>query len=131
MQIADLILEYLKVFMSWQVVVLLLGLIFKTPFSNFLQRLVKGEAYGVRVEASTPSEQRKEVKESSVKFQTEDAIIKYVKDNPEEVIKEFRRTINGYWFERAYNLIYGSQIELLEHLSEKGTKGNNYIESEF
>lgn len=130
MEIAEIILKYLQVILAWPVVALILGVIFlkwfKDPISDFFRRVVRGEAYGVKIEASSPSEQRKEVKEIP-QPQTHDQIEKYIKDHPKEVIKEYLRLLNGYWFERAFNIIYGTQMDLLEYLSTKGTKGENYI----
>lgn len=130
METAEIILKYLQVILGWPVVALILGVIFlkwfKDPISDFFRRVVRGEAYGVKIEASSPSEQRKEVKEIP-QPQTHDQIEKYIKDRPKEVIKEHLRLLNGYWFERAFNIIYGTQMDLLEYLSTKGTKGENYI----
>jgi len=127
---AEIILQYLQVILGWPVVALILGVIFlkwfKEPISDFFRRVVRGEAYGVRIEASSPSEQRKDIKETP-QLQTQDQIEKYIKDNPKEVIKEYVRLLNGYWFERTFNIIYGTQMDLLEYLSIKGTKGENYI----
>ncbi len=130
METAEIILKYLQVILGWPVVALILGIIFlkwfKDPISDFFRRVVRGEAYGVKIEASSPSEQRKEVKEIP-QPQTHDQIEKYIKDHPKEVITEYLRLLNGYWFERAFNIIYGTQMDLLEYLSTKGTKGENYI----
>ena len=130
METAEIILKYLQVILGWPVVALILGIIFlkwfKDPISDFFRRVVRGEAYGVKIEASSPSEQRKEVKEIP-QPQTQDQIEKYIKDHPKEIIKEYLKLLNGYWFERAFNIIYGTQMDLLEYLSTKGTKGENYI----
>jgi len=77
---------------------------FKNPISDFFRRVVRGEAYRVKIEASSPSEQRKEVKEIP-QPQTHDQIEKYIKDHPKEVIKEYLRLLNGYWFERVFNIM--------------------------
>ena len=129
MEKAKIILEYLQVILGWPVVTLILGVIFlkwfKDPISDFFRRVVRGEAYGVRIEASSPSEQREEIKDTPQLPQ--DQIEKYIKDNPKEVIVEYGRLLNGYRFERAFNIIYGTQMDLLEYLSTKGTAGENYI----
>lgn len=130
MQVANLVLEFVKVIISWPIAVFVLGLLFirtfKDPISDFFRRIVRGQAYGVRVEAATPSEQRKEAQESEA-FKTPDEVEKYVKENPKEVIAQYLRVQNGYWFERAYNLIYGTQISLLEYLQTKGADGDKYV----
>lgn len=130
MQIANLILEFAKIIISWPLAVFVLGIIFirifKEPISDFLRRVVSGEAYGVRIKAVTPAEQRKEIQHAE-SFQTSDEVEKYVKENPKKVITEYQRLFNGYWFERAYNVIYGTQVALLEDLQEKGTDGEKYV----
>lgn len=130
MQVANLVLEYVKALVTWPLAVFILGVIFirtfREPISDFFRRIVRGEAYGVRLEAATPSEQKKEAEESEA-FKTPDEIEKYVKENPKEVIEQYLRVQNGYWFERAYNLIYGTQISLLEYLQTKGTDGEKYV----
>lgn len=130
MEIARLVLDYLKIILSWPVITAIAIIyflrLFKEPISDFLSRLVKGQVYGVTVEATTPSEQRKEVQETSVPKPQAD-IEKYISENPQEVLKEYARVLNGYWFERGYNLIYGTQIALLEHLLSKGVDGDFYV----
>jgi len=124
---ANIVLQYIKVFLSWPFITLLIVLVFKDAISNFLNRLVKGKGPGGwQFEAATPSEQRKEIKDTP-QPQSENEIEKYVKENPKDVIKEYQKAINTIWFERAYNIIYGTQMALLEYLATKGTKGEKYI----
>jgi len=130
MKIAEIILQYLQVFLGWPVIILILGIIFfkwfKEPISDFFRRLVKGEAYGVRVEASSPLEQQKEAKQIP-QLQSQDEIERYIQEHPKEIIEEYIKLLKGYWFERVFNLIFGTQIRLLEYLSKKGTSGEKYI----
>lgn len=130
MEIAEIILCYLEVLLRWPVIVLIVVLVFfklfKNPISDFFRRIVKGEAYGIRLEASSPSEQQKEAKET-ISARSKSEIEAYIRDNPDLVVTEYIRLFNGYIFERAFNIIYGTQIDLLEHLSSKGDKGENYI----
>lgn len=130
MEIAKIVLAYIQVLLSWPVVsaivIVFFLKLFKEPLSNLFRRIVRGQVYGVSLEASNPSEQRKEIKEGPTP-QSQEAIEKYIKENPKEVIRDYLRVFNGYWFERAYNLIYGTQVNLLEHLTTKGTEGDSYI----
>lgn len=130
LQIANLILQFAKIVISWPLAVFVLGLLFirtfREPISDFFRRIIRGEAYGVRIEAATPSEQRKEAQQSE-SFRTPDEVERYVKENPKQVITEYQRLLNGYWFERAYNLIYGTQMALLQYLQVKGTEGEKYV----
>ena len=128
MEIAKIVLAYIQTLLSWPVIsafmlVYFLNL-FKEPLSDFFRRIVKGQVYGVSLEASSPFEQRKEIKEG---LKSPEDIEKYIKENPKDVLKDYLQVFNRYWFERAYNLIYGTQIELLEHLATKGAGGENYI----
>lgn len=130
MEKTEIILRYLQVILSWPAVFLISFLIFikrfKEPISDFFRRIVKGEAYGVRIEASSPLEQRREAKEAP-QSQSQDEIERYVGENPKEVIRVHLKLLNGIRFERAFNIIYGTQINLLEYLSTKGTEGDKYI----
>ncbi len=122
--------EILKIIISWPLAVFILGLFFiftfKSPISDFFRRIVRGEAYGVRIEASAPTEQQKAVGETQ-KYPSKDEIEKYVAENPTQVIRDYLRLSNGYHFERAYNLIYGTQLDVLEDLEKKGSEGEKYI----
>lgn len=129
MEEAKMILAYLQVLLSWPVITLILGLVFiklfKESISDFFKRIVKGEAYGVRLEASHPMEQKKETKEAG--HPQPDEFEKYIRENPKAVLTEYLRVFNGYRFERACNIIYGTQVDLLEYLSTKGTDGEKYV----
>ncbi len=131
METAELVLRYIQTLLSWPVVCLILGLValalFREPMSDFLRRMVRGEGYGVRFEAANPSQQRKGVKETTIKQQTEDGLERYIKENPADVVREYFRLYNGFLFERAYNLIYGTQLQILDFLSTRGNKGEKYV----
>lgn len=130
MEIANLILEFLRIIVSWPLAAFILGIIFvttfKEPLADFFRRMVRGQAYGVSIEAAKPSEQKKKVKDAET-FSAPGEFEKYVSDNPKQVIVEYQRLLNGYWFERAYNLIYGTQVALLEHLEQRGSDGEKYV----
>lgn len=130
MDIANLALEFLRIIVSWPLVAFILGIIlistFKEPLADFFRRMVRGQAYGVSVEAATPSEQQKEVKDAE-SFISPDEVEEYVSENPKQVILEYQRVLNAYWFERAYNLIYGTQVALLERLEQTGADGEKYV----
>ena len=125
-----MILEFLKVLLSWPIAAIVLGMTviftFKSAIEDFIRRLKSGEAYGLRVEATSPAEQRKEAQETK-DFPKQNDLERYVKENPARVIQDYQKIFNSYWFERAYNLIYGTQIDLLDHLSQKGETGEKYV----
>ena len=119
MEITKLILEYFKVLVSWPVVVLTIAIYFFSRFkegiSDFLQRVEEGEGYGIKVKATTPSEQRKEASEIKPAPGLDEAE-KFVAEHPKEAVLEYRKILNGYRWEKAFNIIYGTQLHLLEHL---------------
>jgi len=53
--------------------------------------------------------------------------IQYVQQHPAQVIEEYLRIFNGYRYERAFNTIYGTQMDMLSYLATKGTDGEAYI----
>ena len=130
MEISNIILSYLKVVFSWPIVTLIMVIIFiarfKEPISDFFRRLIKAEAYGAKIQASNPSEQKKEAEEIP-QIQPESEIESYIRDNPQEALKTIINFSRGFRFERIFNFIYGTQINLLIHLSSKGELGDKYI----
>ena len=100
---------------------------FKEPLSDFFKKIKRASAYGASIETFNPPDQQKEIKENPPSLSQEDDMEKYIRENPKKVKEEYVRIYNGYWFERAYNLIYGTQIDLLEYLIEKGTNGESYV----
>lgn len=133
MDIARLALEYLRVLLSWPIIFGALGLYFLNtfhdPIADVLRRFVRATGYGVSVEAS-PSVQLQEIRQTNVAKPAEDQLHRYIRDNPGQVVNDFLRTFNAYWFERSFNLIFGTQIALLEFLLEKRTDGEAYINLE-
>ncbi len=146
-QIAELVLKYLDVLLRWPVAITILGLtgmgLFRRPLSDFFSRVISARGYGVEVNA-TP--QTKEptlkkpdnpelatvVKEPSPAPQAgppliSQAAIQYVRQNPEQVIEEYLRVFNSYRYEKAFNALYGTQIEILQRLIPKGEEGELYI----
>lgn len=130
MAVAEIVRSYLEIFLSWPVVTLVLGLLalwsFRAPLADFLRRMGRVEGYGVRIEAMDPLQQRQEAKKAILP-ENQDALQQYITENPQQVIELYQRTFNSYWFERAFNLIFGSQLELMEHLEAKTEKGERYI----
>lgn len=126
MEKLEILLRYLT---SWPVVVLILGVCFIIKFreaiNNLIQRITK--VYGVAIKAGIPPEQQTEKIEKSLP--SEEEIKKSVKkkDLEKVLLKGFIKLSNEIKYERTFNMIYGSQIELLEYLSKKGTLGEKYI----
>ncbi len=56
-----------------------------------------------------------------------DALVQIARENPEAAISAYRYVNDLYIFEQSYNNIFGTQFELLEHLVEKGSNGEKYV----
>lgn len=130
MDTPNLVLKFFEAVVSWPVAVFVLGLLFirtfREPLADFFRRMVRAEASGFRVEAATPAEQRREAQQTK-SFRSAEEAEKYVAQNPGEVIAEYARLLIFYWFERAFNLIYGTQMALLEYLEGKGAEGERTV----
>lgn len=125
----NMTLEYLKVFLSWPVVVLILGLLFiylfKVQITNLLSRVTEGEAYGMKFKANSPQDSA--VTNDTKQVIPENDAIKWVTEHPEQAIEEYTRVSNSYKWERAMNFIYGTQVDLLDHLATQGGQGELYV----
>jgi hypothetical protein len=67
MEISNIVLQYLKVLLSWPVIALILFVsfirLFKDPISDFIRRLIRGEFGSVKLQATSPADQKKEAEE--------------------------------------------------------------------
>ena len=147
-QIAELVLRYVQVLLNWPVAVLALGIIamalFRKPFSDFLSRVTSAGGYGFQLSAANPQSQAAPAKKPEapelanvIEHQpprTEQGlpmvpqqVLDFVRQNPARVVEDFQRIFNSYRHERTFNLIFGTQIDMLQFLATKGTEGEAYI----
>lgn len=131
MPITEMVLNFLRVLLDWPAVALIVAILvsrwLRTPLAGLLNRVGVVEGYGIRVATTPdPSQQQHEAREG-LQPKTEHAALEYIRTHPEEIAKHQVRLYNSYWFERAFNLIYGSQLDLLEHLQSKGDVGEKYV----
>jgi len=130
MEIAEIVLSYIQVLLNWPFLgaclIFIFILIFKEQIGDFLSRLVRGKVGGFSVIATKPLKQEKVIKEDKIK-NPKDRAIEYMKKFPEEAFKEYVHTYNAYFFERTFNIIFGSQIDLLEYLADKEDKSEKSI----
>ena len=124
-----LFLEYLRVFLSWPVVALILGVFvikaFGSGIRGLLGRIVKGEGYGITIEAQ-PQAADPPKSNAPKELSDTDATEKWVRENPKLAIEEYTKAYNSFRWERALNLIYGTQIDLLVYLASQGDAGEKY-----
>lgn len=95
---------------------------FRKQISDFLARLINAKVGNLKLVAMKPTEQPKKAIQDKLKIKA----INYIKSHPKETIEEFFTLFDKYKFERIFNIIYGSQILLLDHLSLKGDVGDKY-----
>jgi hypothetical protein len=128
MEISQQVLEYLKVLLSWPVItgvcVFFFIRTFKKPIENFIQRLTRGNFYGVAVEAIPQSQSTETVSDIGALSLSDPE--RYVAEHPKETVGELEELRTKFQCERVFNIIYGSQIRLLDHLKDKGQMGEHY-----
>jgi hypothetical protein len=132
-RVAALWLQGLAIILDWPLMVLALSVIvlyhLRSPLSDFLRRTSQVDAYGFRFQAAPPSEQREEAAKAD---KTSDEVevaghIAAIRNNPQQAADIIGRLFRGYRWEKAYNVIYGSQMELLIHLESLGEAGEYYV----
>lgn len=121
MKIEEIVLKYLQVVLNWPLLAIISIFLFKKQISDFLSRLIKGKVGSLSVEA-TPPKQEKVIVENDKKNRG----IQIIEDNPKNAYGEFLKLYEEYFFERSFNIIYGTQIDLLEHLDKKSDKSEKY-----
>jgi hypothetical protein len=150
----QLALDLLRLVVSWPVVVFTLGIYFMRKFQQPLANLLssknlkmQGPGFTLEVAGSqqlsaaestiakpdelatteTTVSQAIAVQTTTIEAtRNESAEERHVRENPAEVIRTYKTTYNAYMFERALNVIFGSQIRILEHLLSKGEEGEMY-----
>lgn len=120
-------------FWGWPLVILIIFFtlikLYRSNFSELLNRIKSGSGFGVTVELEGRKDAQLSVgaKEDDVGPQVSE-IEKYIIDNPKLVIREYLQVRNTAHFERCFNLIFGSQVRLLEDLEARGSTGAAYID---
>ncbi|MBU4483163.1 MAG: hypothetical protein KKG62_03560 [Actinobacteria bacterium] len=121
MKIEEIILQCLRVVLNWPLVAIIPIFLFKKQISDFLSRLIRGKIGNLSVEA-TPPKQEKVIIENNNK----NPLIQMMKDDPENAYHEILKLYEDYFYERSFNIIYGTQINLLDHLDKKPDKSEKY-----
>ncbi len=129
MEIAEIVLSYIQVLLNWPFLgaclIFIFIIIFKKRIDDFLGRLVKGKIGSVSLEAS-PTIQKKSIRENKI-IESKEQAINYIRDNPEEAFNIYLKTNNLFRFEKAFTNIFGTQINLLEYLTDKTDKGEKLV----
>lgn len=121
MKIEEIILKCLQAVFNWPLVVIISIFLFKKQISDFLSRFIRGKFGNFYVEA-TPPKQEKVIIENNKK----NPLIQMMKDDPENAYHEILKLYEDYFYEKCFNTIYGTQINLLDHLSKKPDKSEKY-----
>jgi len=131
MEVAKLILEYLKAVLVWPVSVGIILIVFLLKFragiEDLLKRMQEGEGYGIRLKATAPAEQQKLATEVKPLLPLDEAE-RFAMEHPKEAVQEYRRLTDNFLWEKSFNLIYGTQMDLLSALEKKGSVGEKYVD---
>lgn len=112
--------------MSWPVTILVLGGVFLLLFNNEIKQFLGNLVIRHRWPGGSETElSRRQQDQASGRLDLEAV----TSDSTEDIatLKGQLEETRKYWlFENTYNLIYGSQIRLLEHLSRKASTGDSF-----
>lgn len=147
--LSEQILKYLMIIISWPVVVFLMALIFKDEMANFINRIVGAKFPGGEIQTApqleTPKSQDDNITMASPQNKE---LVEQIREEYEERFKNYetniKATVDSLFdeiskkdleleFERIYNLIFGSQVRLLEILLPNSGDGlpRNFMDSFF
>lgn len=111
-------LPYLQLLLGWPVITLTIAgatlYLFKDAVRGFINRLNIAEGYGWRIEAINPQFQLEEAKELSPPQQNVPAAV-----DQQQLIQQYQEVYFWFWCERIYNIIFGTQILVLEFLETR------------
>lgn len=145
----QMLLEYVKVFLSWPPILLVVAYLliskFRAAIDDFLKRLVEGNIFGQIFKAAPPRQQSSdatvrddplaraaEAAPQTVGLETKEpmppelagdpqaiAAVAFVQSHPAQTVVQYRKILFAYNSERLFARIYGTQIELLEFLASR------------
>ena len=125
-----MILEYLKVLLSWPPIVAVLVILivkrFQIPITALLTRIRSLRGLGTEVQLGEAAAQQAEAAKKPA-GETEDLLNQNSSD-PVRARAEILRLWRLYNFERWFNVIFGTQMRLLEHLRLVGKAGEKVTE---
>ena len=114
---------------AWPFFALIFIIIFNKPIFEFLKRLKTLKIFGTVLETRTAPKQPKGMLLPQVKEELEKSVEKE-KDSVKFLFNQYMKLFKTCTFEQNFNIIYGTQIKLLEHLSKKGALGDKYTNLE-
>jgi hypothetical protein len=117
----EIILQCLQIVFDWPLVAIISIFLFRKQISDFVSRLIRGKI-GIFSAEATPPKQEKVIVENNEK----NPLIQMMKDDPENAYHEILKLYEDYFYERSFNIIYGTQINLLDHLNKKPDKSEKY-----
>ncbi|MFA6097638.1 MAG: hypothetical protein WC788_08520 [Candidatus Paceibacterota bacterium] len=129
------ILEYLKV-LIWPLVILLIVYLFKSNIADLIGRIEeweapfigKGKTHGVNPQQEIAKTfPRDEGKDFKMVIDAKEKEISALKDNEQELVDKLTRAQIELDFERIYNLIFASQIDLLLKVNAFGKVEFAYV----
>ena len=132
MEIAKIVLSYMQVLLNWPFlgacIIFIFINMFKARIDDFLGRLVRGKIGAFSLESS-PKNQEKSI-EIVKEQEPNKKLLKSTNGETTISYTEYSRIYKLYIFERAFGVIFGTQIRLLKYLNSiagKGEKLSNLI----
>ena len=125
MSYVEIILNYLKAFLnSWPLIILITFIVYKKQISSLLNRVYKGKFYGASFEATSTIQRKKfDNVEKFENLKKQQEAIKYCRENPKEAVNYYTSMYTNLYkafvFEKAFNVVFGTQIRLLEDLEQQ------------
>lgn len=102
---------------------------YRGRIGELITRIRAGSGFGLKVELDGRKDAQLPVASEKDPIGVEESEIeKYIKENPKQVLAEYLKMRNTAHFERCFNLIFGSQVRLLEFLEKSGSTGAKYVD---
>jgi hypothetical protein len=140
-----MLLEYLRVFLGWPPIALAIAVVFirtfRRPIDGVIGRVVEAQIFGQAFKAVPPSQKSEGATEDRLASAAEAAqlppetalplppelagdptaaaAVAFARNNPAQVIIEYRRVLLAYNSERLFSHIFGTQVDLLEYLATR------------
>lgn len=144
LEFSKIVLDYIRVII-WPVTVVTIAFCFKIEISNLINRIISGELPGFKFNA-TPKQEKKDESNLESKLQQvpddeknkleelikekEDVLTSVNQDN-DQLKKELIKKEIELDFERIYNIIFASQIDLLSKMVTLGYLGTQNVVQHF
>lgn len=128
----ELVLKYIEVLTTWQIMAFALVVIFifkyKQSITKVIDRINSVKVGNVELGTNQNQDLENLDIDKAIYSKREVEELKEIKAAASGVLQESNELYVKYQWERATNLIFGTQIKLLEYLISKGEEGASFVE---